>query len=347
MVEVIAVATTVDAVGRVPGSTPNGSARSRRRGGWRTVVALPAVVGSTLLMLVLLGWAGRWEPLLMLAWLASGAAVFTGVGERAAVRADCGFRPLSARQQVVLGPPWLAVLDRCSVPADSVTLYVQRSREPNAYAVGGRSVAVTTGVAAGFLAKTLTEADLSALLAHELGHHAHGAIRFSLVTMWLAAPWRIASRLVLGLALRLSGREPGRLLAAVVAATVVVAVVQAVQRHQLLIAGVLAALALCGVVCRLADAALSRRDELAADRFAAQAGYGAALTGALHRLDVGQQHQGRPLLERALARHPPVETRLDALHDLPADEGTFAVTSEATAWPQPVRTTRHQSVSRR
>lgn len=193
--------------------------------------------------------------------------------------------------------------------------------EPNAYADGGHSVAVTTGGSGRFSSKDPyrsrsqraagprawpSRARCNPVLA---GHDVAGRA----LALSLAAGARLA--------LRLSGRQPGRLLAAVVAVTVVVAVVQAVQRHQLLIAGVLAALALCGVVCPLADAALSRRDEFAADRFAAQAGYGAALTGALHRLDVGQQHQGRPLLERALARHPSVETRLDALHDLPADEG--------------------------
>jgi hypothetical protein len=69
---------------------------SMRLGVWRAVVTLPDVVGSTLLMLMLLGWAGHWEPLLMLGWVASGLAVITPVGERAAVWFGCGFRPLSA-----------------------------------------------------------------------------------------------------------------------------------------------------------------------------------------------------------------------------------------------------------
>lgn len=291
-------------------------------GVWRAVVTLPALLGSALLMLVLLGWAGRWEPALMLTWLASGVAVLTPVGERAVVRLGCGFRPLGAREQALLGPPWQAVLERCNVRADSVDLYLQRSWEPNAYAVGGRSVAVTTGVAADFLAQTLTHAELSGLLAHELGHHSHRATRFALVTVWLAVPLRLASHLVLRLGLALSGRQPRRLLVVVAIATVVVAVLQSLHRHQFLAAGAIAAVAICGVVCPLAEAALSRRDEIAADRFATQAGYGPELAGALLRLDDGDQHRRRSLLERALTCHPSIEQRLDALHDRLAAEGT-------------------------
>jgi STE24 endopeptidase len=232
---------------------------SVRSGLWRAVVTLPALVGSALLMLVMFGWAGGWEPVLMLTWLASGVAVLTPPGERTAVRFACGFRPLSAREQALLGPPWQAVLERCNVPADSVDLYVQRAREPNAYAAGGRSVAVTTGVAADFLAQTLTHAELSGLLAHELGHHSHRATRFALVTVWLATPWRIASRVVLRLGLAFSDRQPRRLLVVVAIATVVVAVLQSLHRHQLAAAAVILVLAICGSACPLAEAALSRR----------------------------------------------------------------------------------------
>jgi STE24 endopeptidase len=144
-------------------------------------------------------------------------------------------------------------------------------------------------------------------------------MRFALVTVWLAAPWRLASRLVLGLGLAISGRQPRRLLVVVAIATVVVAVVQSLHRHQLVDAGVIVAVAVCGVMCPLAEAALSRRDELAADWFATRAGYGAELASALHRLGGGDQHRRRSRLDRALARHPSIEHRLDELHDLLAD----------------------------
>ena len=183
----------------------------RRRphlGAWRALIAAPAMVGSLLLLLlVLFGWLGQWEGLVLLGWLASGAAVFTRVGERMAVRLGYGFRRPSARQAALLGLTWLAVLARCGTPPEEVELYVQRARGANAYATGGRSVAVTTGVAADFLARRLTNDHLSGLLAHELGHHDSRGTRFALVTVWLAAPWRFVARFVVGVSLALAGRQ--------------------------------------------------------------------------------------------------------------------------------------------
>ncbi|PZS34546.1 MAG: hypothetical protein DLM59_04560 [Pseudonocardiales bacterium] len=60
-----------------------------------------------------------------------------------------------------------------------------------------------------------------------------------------------------------------RLLALVMAAGVVVAVVRAIQQRHWAVAVVLSAVAVCTVACPLADAAVSRRSEYAADRFAA------------------------------------------------------------------------------
>ena len=44
------------------------------------VAAAPAMVGSLLLMLVLLAGLGRWEGLLLLGWLGSGALVLKPIG---------------------------------------------------------------------------------------------------------------------------------------------------------------------------------------------------------------------------------------------------------------------------
>lgn len=302
------------------GVTAGGDARRRvpRFGMGRVLVAAPAMVGSLLLLLVLFGWAGRWEPVLMLAWLGSAVPVFTRPGERVAVRLACGFSRPSARQRALLEPAWQQVLARCQVEPGDVDLYVQRSTAVNAFAVGGRSVAITTGAGADFLTRSLTHDHVAALLAHELGHRANRGGRLALVAAWLAAPWRLASRFILGLAFGAAGggRQPRALLALVVTAGVGIAIVQAVQQGQVAVAAVLIALAVFGVLCPLADAALSRRDEFAADRYAAAAGYGLPLAGALRRFDDGSEHRRRGLVERALARHPSIEQRLDSLFEL-------------------------------
>jgi STE24 endopeptidase len=271
--------------------------------------------GSLMVMLLIFGWAGRWEPVLVLTWLASGAAMLTRPGERTVVRLSCGFHALSGDQQAFLGPTWQVVRERCGVPVDAVDLYVQRSREPNAFAAGGRSVAVTTGAVAALLGETLTNDHLSALLAHELGHHGK-ASRMELITEWLAAPWRIVSRFVFRIGVAARGRRSRSALVIVVGTAVVVAIVQAIQRQQLIVAVVLGTLAACGLLCPLADAALSRRAELAADQFAAEAGYGQTLAAALRRLDVAHDRRRSGLVDRALTRHPSTERRLDHLREI-------------------------------
>ena len=156
-----------------------------------------------------------------------------------------------------------------------------------------------------------------AILTHELGHHATRATKFALVTMWLALPWRFASRLVIGIGLATVGRrQPLRLLALVALAGVVVAVVQAVQQRQWAVAVVLSAVAVCAVVCPLADAAVSRRSEYAADRYAADVGVRPQLAGALQVL-VGKQRRRAGLVARLLSRHPEMGRRIEALGGAP------------------------------
>jgi hypothetical protein len=119
----------------------------------------------------------------------------------------------------------------------------------------------------GRLGQHLVQECLVAMLLHELGHRATRATRFALVTLWLAAPWRFASPLVIGIGLATVGRrQPPRLLVLVVAAAVVVAVVWAVQQRRWGVAAVLSAVAACAVACPLADAAVSRRSEYTVDR---------------------------------------------------------------------------------
>jgi Zn-dependent protease with chaperone function len=135
--------------------------------------------------------------------------------------------------------------------------------------------------------------------------------------MWLALPWRFASRLVIGIGIGTVGRrQPLRLLAVVVLAGVVVALVQALQQRQWAVAVVLSAVAVCAVVCPLVDAAASRRGEYAADRYAAGAGLGPQLAAALQVLDGGQRR--RPgMVARLRSRHPSVARRIAVLSGAP------------------------------
>jgi STE24 endopeptidase len=69
--------------------------------------------------------------------------------------------------------------------ASDVELYVQTAQVPNAYAAGGRSVAVTSRVLEDHRAGRLSEQQMVAVLVHELGHHATRATRPMLLALWL------------------------------------------------------------------------------------------------------------------------------------------------------------------
>ena len=202
--------------------------------------------------------------------------------------------------------------------AGDVELYVQTARMPDAYAAGGRSVAVTSRVLRDYESGRLPEELLVAMLVHELGHHATGATRPMLLLSWLAWPWRLTTRVLTGGASTLAGRQSRRGCAVVVVAGVAVAVIHALQQGQWTVGGVLAFVGLAAVLCPTLDAAISRRSEFAADRFAADHGLALNLASALHAMDDGHRPAGG-WSQRLLASHPTSDQRIRALLAAGAD----------------------------
>jgi STE24 endopeptidase len=283
-----------------------------RYGLWRWIAAAPAVIGSLLILLLASTALGRWSGLLLLTWAAWAAAVTSGVGERVVVRDAYGFRRPSARQAAALQPAWATALRVTGTKAGDVELYVQTARMPNAYAAGGRSVAVTTRVVQDYESGRLPEDRLVAVLVHELGHHAMGATRPMLLLSWLASPWRLTTRVLTGVASTLAGGQPRPGMAVVVVAGLAVAVIHALQQGQWLVGGVLAFVGAAAVLCSLADAAISRRSEFAADRFAADHGLALELAAALRAMDDDQRVAGE-WSWRFLASHPTPDRRISAI----------------------------------
>jgi STE24 endopeptidase len=194
----------------------------------------------------------------------------------------------------------------------AVELFVQTAPSPNAYAAGGRTVAVTSGVLRDCESGRLPEDLLVAVLVHEPGHHATGATRPMLLLSWLTAPWRLATRVLTGCASTLAGRRSGSGRAVVVVAGLAVAVTHALQQGQWTVGGVLAFVGTAAVLCPLVDAAISRRSELAADRFAADHGLALELAAGLRALENGRSERcGWP--RRLLAAHPTPDRRINAL----------------------------------
>lgn len=292
---------------------PRGDARRHAVGDglWRIVAAAPAVLGSLLLMLASVP-LGPWAALIPLVWVVSSAVLLTRVGERIVVRGAYRFRRPSPAQALALQPAWATALRVTGTAAGDVELYVQAARVPNAYAAGGRSVAVTSRAVEDYKSGRLSEDQLVAVLVHELGHHASGAARPMLLVSWLAAPWRVTRNLLVALASVLSGRQSQRGAMVAVVVGLAVAVTRTLHQGQWMVGGVLVFLGLAVVLCPLADAAISRRAEFVADRFAADHGLALELAAALKALDDGHR-SARGWSRRLLASHPAFDQRIRAL----------------------------------
>lgn len=285
----------------------------RHYGLGRALAMAPAICGGMLFMLVLTGGLATWAGPAFLLWLSGSTLVCTRRGERLAVRVAYRFRRPSDRERRALEPLWNATLDRCSMPRDRIDWYIQPGRQPNACAAGRRSVAVTEGALRDFLAGRVSQRHMQALLAHELGHHATHASRYGLATGWLAAPGRLAFRVVLGTAVALSGgrRQLGIVTPMLMAVGAAMTMVQLVQHRQWVAATMLVGVVAAFVVTPLVDGAVSRASEYAADRYAADSGLGIELAAALRRLHgpVPARRGARGLLDR----HPSLESRLRRL----------------------------------
>jgi STE24 endopeptidase len=288
-------------------------ARQRCFGLWRALAATPAMFGSLMLLLVAFGWMGRWEGLVLFGWLVAGSALCTRVGERVAVRTGCKFRCPTAAQRQLLEAPWASALSRCGVAVDAVDCYIRQDVGPNACAAGARSVAVTSGILDEFQTGRISERAFQAVLVHELGHHATHASRFSLVTIWLTAPWRTAAWFTLGLVPGLVGRRhPMQLVAATMAFVLGLTIAQGVHHGAWMTVAIIGGVPTLGVMVPLIDAAISRASERAADQYAADAGIGDGLVEALRAMN-SRSPCRLPWPARLLALHPPIERRIAVL----------------------------------
>ena len=286
--------------------------------------------GSLMLLLVAFGWMGRWEGLVLLGWLVAGSALCTRVGERAAVGIGCKFRSPTSAQRKLLEAPWASALSRCGVAVGVVDCYVRQDGGPNACATGARSVAVTAGILDEFRAGRISERAFEAVLVHELGHHATYATRFSLLILWLTAPWRTAAWFTLGLVQGLFGRrQPLPLKAPIVAAVLGLTIEQGIYSGAWMALAIIGGIPTLGIAVPLIDAAISRASERAADRYAADAGVGPALANALRVMNL-RPTRCQTWLARLLSRHPPVERRIA---ELLAGSGSMAAGARAGLLP--------------
>ncbi|MGW8557816.1 M48 family metalloprotease [Streptomyces tubercidicus] len=254
------------------------------------LLQLPSFLASLVVVAVLsqlllpdMGWLGG------LLWLASGAMAFHRPTERALARHLLNLRHPTPQELSRLEPLWRAVTARTGVEGRAYELWIEDSDHLNALAAAGHIVGVTR-----FSLERLSDGQLAAILAHELGHHVRGHAWSSLLGQWYAVPGRLVWA---------AARKLIRLVTATATATATVAGHGRMgfwAAVLLLVAGaavLLVALECWYVILTLAAApyllaAVTRRAEVRADHHAAAAGFGPMLAEVLHMMQAADRDSG-------------------------------------------------------
>jgi STE24 endopeptidase len=290
------------------------------------VVALPAY-GVALLA----GW--RPAPTVAVAcaaWTASAALILVRPVEAGLARLL--YRSLRRPRPVELdriSPALHRVCRRAGTDPGRYLLRVEEQRQVNAFALGGHVLAVTR------MALELPDDMLEAVLAHEVGHHRHLHPLAIILGWWYLLPFEAGARLLRAirrvtrwlartfgrLSDRTGGLAGGRAPDGALGMLVLLAVLGVlVLAGSVLVVGlglIWLPVALLVRVAKVLAAALSRAGEHAADRHAAELGYGPALVQVLALFLQAEQTAPRPRGMAALLRsHPSSQARIDAIRRL-------------------------------
>ena len=205
-------------------------------------------------------------------------------------------------------------------------LRVEEKRQVNAFALGGHVLAVTR------MSLELPDDMLEAVLAHEVGHHRHLHPLAIILGWWYLLPFEAGDRLLRtirrltrwlartfnrlndrtgGLA---GGRAPDGALGMLVLLAVLGVLVLAGSVLVVALGVLWLPLALLVRLAKVLSAALSRAGEHAADRHAAELGYGPGLVQVLFLFQQAEFAAPRPRGMAALLRsHPSSQARIDAI----------------------------------
>ena len=290
------------------------------------VVALPAYGVAVL--------TGR-EPVTVVilacaAWTASAALVQIRPVEAALARLL--YRSLRRPRPAELAriaPALERVCRRAGTDPGRYLLRVEEKRQVNAFALGGHMLAVTR------VACELPDDMLEAVLAHEVGHHRHLHPLAIILGWWYLLPFEAGDRLLRairrvtrwlaqifnrlndrtgGLA---GGRAPDGALGMLVLLAVLGVLVLAGSVLVVALGLLWLPVALLVRLAKVLAAALSRAGEHAADRHAAELGYGPGLVQVLALFLQAEHSAPRPRGMAALLRsHPSSQARIDAIRRL-------------------------------
>ncbi|CAM5254391.1 hypothetical protein GCM10010329_06690 [Streptomyces spiroverticillatus] len=251
-----------------------------------------------------------WIPTLL--WVASGALVFHRPSEDFFARRLLKLHRPSPQDMRRLAPVWHEVTARAGVEGDQYELWIEESKELNAYAAAGHIVGVTR-----FALTNLSSAHLAAVLAHELGHHTGGHAWSSLLGYWYSLPGRVAWQVIRTVVVFVVA------FASYFSWLVTAGLVLFIGFLTLATITVLYGLPLVLLVTPYLMAAVGRRAELRADQHAAALGFAPMLAEVLHTMEQSEVQARYQLaaaqgakpdepgtLARLLSTHPDFHTRL-------------------------------------
>jgi Zn-dependent protease with chaperone function len=226
-----------------------------------------------------------------------------------------------------IAPALERVCRRAGTDPGRYLLRVEEKRQVNAFALGGHVLAVTR------MSLELPGDMLEAVLAHEVGHHRHLHPLAIILGWWYLLPFEAGDRLQRtirrltrwlartfnrlndrtgGLA---GGRAPDGALGMLVLLAVLGVLVVAGSVAVVVLGVLWLPLALLVRLAKVLAAALSRAGEHAADRHAAELGYGPGLVQVLGLFLRAEQSAPRPRGMAALLRsHPTSQARIDAIN---------------------------------
>jgi Zn-dependent protease with chaperone function len=287
------------------------------------VVALPAYG---------VAWLAGWSPVATVAgacaaWTASAALTMVRPVEAGLARLLFrGLRRPRPGELARIAPALERVCAAAGTEPGRYLLRIQEKRQVNAFALGGHVLAVTA------VALELPDDLLEAVLAHEVGHHRHLHPLAIILGWWYLLPFEAGDRLLRGirrvtrglartfsrLSDRTGGVAGGRAADGALGMLVLLVVIGV-----LVVAGSLLVVALgllwlpLAVLVRLArvlGAGLSRAGEHAADRHAAELGYGPGLVAVLALFIPGERSAPRPRgMANLLRTHPTCQARIEGL----------------------------------
>lgn len=207
-------------------------------------------------------------------------------------------RPIRLESERVQ-PLWNEVCRKSNLDPSKFSIYICDEQFPNAYALGLGTVAISRG-----LLQTSTDREIMALMAHEVGHHKHGDCIVTRIYFVVSFIGQVALLIYKILTTLFMGAARFPLLNIVCLPIALLFRVQVWMIELLLILPLM-----------LAKFLGSRFQEYAADRYAAEMGYGSDLASFLHKI-IDLEGSPTGLWGFLYRTHPTPGARIRRLEDM-------------------------------